>query len=409
MQKKDNAYEAPSLFTKIYQLLMKFPLLQNIRGLFYFIDGVFLLFIKKPKKQAGEKKKLLIIVSFALGDCIMFIKAMEGLRELYSSDQWEITVTCQRACSVLFKDLADHVIGLEYTKASVDLKTRFDNYKEIRKVNYDLIIDPISSSDCSPNVFMSRAAIGDKKIGVLEWEPRKYQCPKWMRKKIYDEVINISKKDLHRIKLYEEVVRALGYKDFVGEVAKINSEECKELDLPEKFFVLFPSASLKVKKWPLDRCAEIADRIYRTTGYPLVLCGTEHDRADAEKMLSFSKENIEVIDCIGKTNVLQLAGVIGKAAFVVTNDTSVYHIAVSMNRKTFLLCGGYVYKRFANYDYDSINNPVLIYKWRKCFDCNNNCNQSFDETYPCVFDITVDAVWEELSKYFKEELVIEVN
>lgn len=394
-----NTYEAPSLFTKIYQLLMKFPLLQNIRAAFYFVDFFLLLGIKKPSKSKGERKKLLLVVSFALGDCILFMKAFEGYRQLYNKDEWEITVTCQKACSILFEGIADKVIGLEYTKASVNMKARRNNYQIIRRDYYDLIIDPISASDCSPNVFMTRAACGDKKIGFLEWEPRNYQCPNWMRKKIYDEIIDIKGKDLHRIALYEEELKTLGLSDYKGGPATLREVPLNE-ELPKEFFIVFPSASLKVKKWPVERCSEIADRVYKKTNLPIVLIGTEHDRADAEMMVRGFKEKIPVIDKIGKTNVLELAMLIGKASFVITNDTSVYHIAVAKSVDTFLLCGGYVYKRFALYDYEGYKNPVLINSYRPCYDCNNNCNQNFDEVYPCVDDVSVDMVWDAFCKYY---------
>lgn len=412
---KQNTYEAPGLFTRIYQLLMRFPILQNIRILFYFIDSVLLLFAGRPRKKSSEgakntlhRKKLLIVVSFALGDCVLFMEAMKGFRKLYPSDEWEITVTCQKACTSMFKSLADNVIGLEYTKASVDIGVRFKNYCEIRKERYDLIIDPISSSDCSPNVFMTRAACVNrdgKKIGVLEKEPRPYQCPGWMRKKIYDEIIHIDEMDLHRIRLYEKVLRKLGLSDYNGHPAELESvglpEETKKLldSCENGYFIVFPSASLQVKKWPIDRCSEIVDRIYRATGYQLVLIGTEHDRPDAKLMIDALKEKVEIIDCIGKTNVAQLPELIGGARLVVTNDTSVYHISVAKQVKTFLLCGGYVFKRFAAYNYEGYNNPVLVYKWRECYDCNNNCKYQVDDTYPCVKDVTVDMVWSEISSY----------
>ena len=396
-----SAYEAPALFTRIYQLLMKFPLLQNIRAVFFFVDFFLLLAIKKPKKSTSGRKKLLVIVSFALGDCIMFMKAYEGIRRLYPTDEWEITVTCQKACGQLFNGIADNVIGLEYTKASVNMATRFENYKKLRERYYDLVIDPISSSECSPNVFATRAVCADSKIGFLEWESKGYQCPGWMRNSIYKKVYKIEGKDLHRIALYGEELKLLGLKDYIAGPAKL-VDVAIDLELPEKFFILFPSASLKVKKWPIDRCAEIVDRIYEKTKLPIVLCGTEHDRIDAKEMVGLIKSDVPIVDMIGKTNVMQLATLIGKARFVITNDTSVYHISVAKGVDTFLLCGGYVYKRFAAYNYPGYKTPVLINSYMSCYDCNNNCTRHFDQTYPCVEAVSVDMVWDAFVKKLPE-------
>lgn len=56
--------------------------------------------------------------------------------------------------------------------------------------------------------------------------------------------------------------------------------------LPEKYFIVFPSASLPVKQWPIERFAEITRRIYKKTGWTLVVCGTKRDAGTIDTFLN---------------------------------------------------------------------------------------------------------------------------
>ena len=50
-----------TLFTKVNNAVLKNEKLRNIKSIYYYIDGVRLKFIKKPKKQENKKKKVIII------------------------------------------------------------------------------------------------------------------------------------------------------------------------------------------------------------------------------------------------------------------------------------------------------------------------------------------------------------
>lgn len=386
-------YEAPSLFIQIYQLLMKFPILQNIRLIFYIIDMILLLFDRKPKLDSTGKKRVLVVFPFALGDCVLFCGTAEYYRILYPISEYELSIVCQKANAELVEPYFDKVLSFQFTKASVDIGCRNAIYREIRKYYYDIVIDPFSCSDCTPNIFTVNATCGTQKIGFIESETKRYQCPEWIRNKIYSRVIPIDEANLHRLTYYYTVLQKLGLEG--GEAHPMVFERIPlQFDLPDEYFIIFPTASLSVKKWPIERYAELAKRIYHKCNIPLVICGTEHDREDSGKLLAMISE-VNCINIIGKTNVMQFAEVIGRAAFIVTNDTSAYHIAVAQMKKVFILAGGYVFDMFANYVYgkQGFIRPILIYKKRECFNCNNYCKYQITDVYPCLMDITIEDAW----------------
>ena len=391
--KKKNHKGNTSLFYKILQVLMRLPALQNIRILFYFYDKMILAFLRKPKQIQSGKKKILVVFPFALGDCVLFLGAIENMRRIYPGEQYCLSITCQSGYEALFEPYFDTVIPFQYQKASVNPFYRAAMWKKLRQNYYDMVIDPIGCEECSPNVYVTNAVCADKKTGVLAKSDKKVQCPRWMRSHIYDTVIMIEQKHLHKIRYYARVWEKIGGISATAHPADLPRISLK-IKLPEHYFIIFPSASLPAKQWTVEGFAEIARRFHGLTGYPLVVCGTEHDAETIEKMLQQIPE-MPVINLVGKTDVNEFIEVIGRADILITNDTSAYHIGVAQRRKVCIVTGGYVYDAFINYQYaaEGFENPSIVCKWRKCYNCNNMCSYKVKDVYPCVEENTVEDVW----------------
>ena len=398
---KENSYSISSFFLKINQIIWKHAFLQKARVIFYFLDRILLVGLKQvePDKK-NKKKKVLLIYNMALGDGIMFLGVAEHFRKIYMKSEYELTIACQRAFSDLYLEsgIFDKVIPCDFAGSVLNMKNRRALFAVIRKQAYDIIVDPVGCDNCTMNIFVTRAAIGKKKIGVVDKSLPHIQCPKWIRKKIYTDVIEIHKPQLHLIEFYAEFIRELGDKTCVAKPAAFGHIELG-LDIPNKFFIIFPAASMQVKRWPLDRFAYIATKIQQKTGMPLVLCGTSHDWSVLEEFLKLIP-NVQTVNLVGKTNIMRFIELIGRADLVVTNDTSAYHIAVAQKRKTALICGGYTYTRYANYHYSQQGypDPVLITNPMKCFDCNNYCQYNNREIFPCIEEISKEKAWLEIEK-----------
>lgn len=406
--KKENSYNISNIFLKFNQLLWKKSFLQNIRVVFYFIDGLLLLFCggkKTCRKSRNGRKKVLIVYNMALGDGIMFYGVSQHIREIWPKEQYEISIACQSAFCSLYESagIYDKVLPFDFSGAVVNLKKRRELFKKLREEYYDLVIDPVGCEDCTTNIFVTRAAKGGKKIGVLDVSLKTHQTPKWLRRKIYDEVLEIDQKNIHLIQYYAEFFRKLGADGCIAKPADLPKLELP-FELPERFFIVFPVASMAVKKWPLDRYEYITEKIYEKTGMSLVVCGTEHDRAGIEEFRKLLKKT-PVIDCIGKTNIMQFTELIGRASLVVSNDTSAYHIAMARQVPVVMICGGYTYHRYAKYDYkkEGCKNPVLICRKMECYDCNNHCCHNGFDVFPCIEKIGQEAAWKKINTLIESE------
>ena len=382
------------MFGKILQLMLSIPVLQNIRLVFYFFDAICLLGIKKPKRN-GKKEKVLIVFTHALGDAVMFYGAVPYLYMAYPKEKYEIYLTCHQAYRDLFAAAFQNVLAVDYRKASVNPVYRFRMLKKLRKIYFDIAVDPIGSEECGPNVFAMNAVCAGKKIGVLAEQDKRYQCPGWLRNKIYDVLIPEGK-NIHKVRHYANVCSYLLGMGCQPQLARLPMAD--SVSLPDEFFIIYPSASAPVKRWPVERYADIAGKIYEETHWKMVVCGTDSDRKVTESFISMVPQ-IPIVNMLGKTTVMELIGIIGRAQIVVTNDTSVYHIAVATGRKTCVVSGCYVYNLFLDYLSDGYDQNVqIVAHKRKCMNCSNQCIYKVETVYPCLLEIPVDEVWDAIQR-----------
>jgi len=88
---------------------------------------------------------------------------------------------------------------------------------------------------------------------------------------------------------------------------------------------LQPGASDEDKRWPAEGFAELADILTHEFDARVVLLGTEEERPIGTRIMELMAET--PIDTFGKSNIPQLAAILDRADFLVTNDTGVMHVA----------------------------------------------------------------------------------
>lgn len=407
MRNKQNYSSSFSL--KLYNLCQRFPFLRKLKVLLYFVDGLALLFIKKPKYIKRKKREILVMYNYAFGDGVIWLCTARELRKIYPKKDYKITLICQKGINSIYENekIFDEIIPFPLTKATFDLKTRFSLYKLLRKKYYDIVLDPIGVAECTTNVFMSRALVAKEKITLLDATLDKYLCPKWLYKKVYTKIIEIKESNLSLLEFYAYLIRGLGRPDYEVELHKINVKKIN-VDLPNEYYIIFPSASTHLKRWPIDRYASIARKVYEKTKLPILFCGTNSDLDSINELKKLIKD-IPSYDIVGKTTLLEFIGVIKKARFVITNDTSTYHIAVTNEIPVTLISGGYTYSRYCEYNFknkDKYLRPYLAMSNDKCFNCDNVCKylKSRDKVWPCLDKVTVDMAWNVIEKMIDENV-----
>lgn len=400
-------------FNTLYNLIQKRSNLKKMKILLYYFDSFVLFFSKKIKYIKGKKKKVLIIYNLALGDGVIFNCSASDYRKIYPKKDYEITFVCQNGVESLYKNnhLFDKVINVDFNKSAINPCYRIKTIKKIREVYYDIVVDPVGIFDCTTNVLMTRVSLGKVKIGFIDHNKEMFLSKKYIDK-IYHQVYDIqTDKMLSLVEYYQVIINMLSDGKINHEVGlKALELKSPKVKLPKSYFVIFPSASIELKRWPIERYREIAKRVYQLTGLPLLVCGTSVDYESVNLLIDGLE--IDVVNLLGKTNLNDYFYIIKNAKFVVTNDTSAYHIAVVNQVPVVIVSGGYDFDRYISYDFkrkDEFKKPYIVVKRKKCFNCNEKCSffNKEDKNWKCLDEITVEMVWQSIYKLLVDEGICE--
>ena len=396
--KKNNS---ASLFIKIYSLFQKSTFLKKMKSIMYYFDRIILLFVKKKKYNVSKRKKVLVIFNLAFGDGIVFINSIMELRRIYPKNKFELTLAIQKGLEKIYDStkIFDRIMSLDFNKSTVNIKERIKTIKVLNDAYYDIVLDPVGANECLTNVLMVRNISGSKKIGCV-FDEYKKSCPKHILKKTYNKIKSIKEKTLI------EQYYSFFYDNYVIDYCKLPKEKCK-IELPEHYFIVFPSASMELKKWPIDRYAQIVKKIYNKTKFNLVLCGTQSDKDDCNRLIELLDNKVPFTNIIEQTSLLEFIDIIDRAQFVITNDTSTYHISVINQTPVTIISGAYTYDRYVSYDFkgkDKYLKPYIVVPKIKCMNCYNRCPKikTGDKIWPCLNDISVNDAWKVIEKMIDE-------
>lgn len=103
----------------------------------------------------------------------------------------------------------------------------------------------------------------------------------------------------------------------------------------EKYAVLIPGTTWSSKNWPTDFFAQTAQLIAKD--FKIVICGGKAEIALGKEIQE--KARVSVVNIVGRTTLLQMAGIIEGAAVVIAGDTGPLHIAAALQVPTVAIFG----------------------------------------------------------------------
>jgi ADP-heptose:LPS heptosyltransferase len=104
------------------------------------------------------------------------------------------------------------------------------------------------------------------------------------------------------------------------------------------YVLLCPWTSCQARTYALDRFARAARRLSEETGWPVVVSGTESDRAAGDEMSSVLDGR--GVNLVGATDLSALAALVEGARLVLTNNTSTMHLADALRAPAVVLFSG---------------------------------------------------------------------
>ncbi|MDR1196250.1 MAG: glycosyltransferase family 9 protein [Endomicrobium sp.] len=269
--------------------------------------------------------KILIIKPSSFGDIVQAAGSAAALKKAYPD--------C-RISWVVFKqweeltDIFSDIDNIYVWDRNIGVKGFFKVLKEIRKTEFDIIID---LQGLLRSALLAKMAKGKIKIGV----PGMKEHSSILIKEPYPENANINA-TLRNL----EPARFLTGKKFTPEVnVKINDNTLREakniLDnagIKENFIALMPFARGKGKDWSAGNYLKLIDLIKKKYPfYGIVVLGSKNDYG------KIKSDNIA--DICGKTNIKELAAILSKSSLAVGADTGSMHLAAVLNVPSIFIFG----------------------------------------------------------------------
>ncbi len=133
-----------------------------------------------------------------------------------------------------------------------------------------------------------------------------------------------------------DTTKRLGFSD---EARKSADAFLRAHDLAEKkFAIISPSAGNKIKNWPADRFARVAEHLV-ARGVPVVVIGGPRDKEEVNAMVAALEKPEGIINALGVFSIDELKAFIARAGLFVAVDTGPIYIAEAFGVSTVDITG----------------------------------------------------------------------
>lgn len=284
-------------------------------------------------------KNILIIKPSSIGDVIHALPFLKALRERYpdAAISWLIN----RGIDEIIRNnpYLNEVILFERKKwgSFDDIGYKFKGIaeflRELRRKQFDLVVDLQGLFRSGVIAYLSGASYRIGFANAREFSPI-----------FYNYRVSHPPVEMHAVDRYLLIAKELGaditIKDFTINIP-LNEEKYIDsligMNKRSALIAINPSARWETKMWPLNKYAELADRIASGLNAQIIFIGSRKDEERINMLSSLVKT--KPINLCGKTNLLQLTALLKKTALLITNDSGPMHIAAAVETHVVAIFG----------------------------------------------------------------------
>ena len=351
-------------------------------------------------------RSILIVKLSAIGDVIQTLPMLEALKKQYPQARIDWVVE-EDASTLLFshpminrviisrrKSWLKKVLKLEEFWKTLREMGRF--VRELRRAHYDWVIDNHGIFKSGLIVLLSR---GRRKIGFQASAGIAEEGSYFFTHERY-KPLSIER---HALERYLDLVSQMGVRiDPTAFHFPVPPDSLKEAEtlLRQKGFgsrplvVLHPVAKWETKQWPAEKFAILISILARRKA-SVVITGSPHDEGPVKEILHRTGDSVKVLNLVGKTNLMELAGIFSLSDLVLSPDTGPMHLAAAVKAPLIALFGPTAPWRTGPYG----NNPAIIRKDLPC----SPCFQKKCRTMECMNSISVEEVLDAVEQKLKEK------
>jgi len=394
---------------------MKFLLFLLVH-LYYEIESLFFKLI-----PAKKEKSILFIKIDAIGDFVIWMDVAESLKK--SNPDYKISVIVSKTCKELAEktNYFDEVISIDKDKWLYNFIYRFKFINKLTNRKFEKILNPIFSRDFFYQDQLIRVLKSNSKIGYFSDYSNNINILKGFTKNgdlivlinkrlfkkgnsFYNYLVqpnsNLTMEKSRNAHFFRETLNPM----FLSHIP-ILPFSLPELSsfsnlIEKQYIILFIGASTNRKVWPFQKYIQLIKYLSNET---IIVSGGKGEEYLWEKIINEDHENDckNVLNFIGKTELIQLFSLIKNAKWIITNDTSASHICVVTQTPSVCILGGAHYGRFHPYfiEKESPNDqlPRIANYKMDCYNCNLNCKfikNNKNNIWPCIENIEMSQIIE---------------
>ena len=338
--------------------------------------------------SSGRPERVLLIKFWGMGSLVCATPLALALRERHPGMRLDLLTFDFQKQTATFLGFADRIITLSPQSLAGFLRSTLSVVSEIRRTRYSAVIDL--------EFFSKFTAI----LAYLSGAPMRigFQFRPIDRGNLFTHAVPFNDR-LHVTRIFRSLGAPLGVSDAPAayprlepgpeDVAAVRSL-LGAAATPPAYVVLNANVSEQsahLRRWPLDRYAELAVQLAREDGCGIVLVGGPADREYVADLARRIGPLPGLADLSGRLTVPQLAAVLRGAAAVVTSDTGPMHLAVAVGAPVIAFFGtetptlfGPIGERHAVIRRDLACSPCLTVYNEKIFHCpyGNACMQTIE-------------------------------
>jgi len=331
-----------------------------------------------------KTEKILVVSTSWLGDAIITLPTLQGLRTLFP--EAHIAILAKDTIADIFK-----------TVDTVDEIIPFQKGKGLRKVRRILKTAALLGKKKFDRAIIFPRSLGSALTCFLARIPKRIGFAANGRSLLLTEAIERDSEILskHQVHYYKKLLKTMGT-PVCPELPSIQVPEKNRSwardflggnrDASRPFLVgINPGATYgEAKQWLPERYGALAKRLFQNSGCDIIIFGDQQSGPLAEK-INRGLEN-RGIDVTGKTDILQLAALLRACDLLVTNDTGPMHVACALETPVVAIYGSTNPKTTSPLGPDA----VMVKKDLPCSPCMQRiCPEGH---HLCMKNVSVDEV-----------------
>lgn len=353
-------------------------MLKNIKK---YIDKISAPLFLPPVNRENWNQRVLLIKIDAIGDFFLFTGPLRNYLRFYNDK--EVYLAVDKCCLSIAKLYLpeERLICVDRNKYYVDPDHRLQVLSKIRDIGFATVIGSIVRMSIQDDLALYSSALNRYGLDVGRRKKQLHTS--------YNSIVKTKQGWNHVLDREVGFYNGVTGDNFSLEDAlpyiPLNSSD---FSIGHPYFVLLPEAGDIQRMYPWNKYVNLINTLNRIYRLKCVVLG-------GGKSSDFNtNDNSDIINMVGKTNILRTLEIIKNAEFVIGNETGVTHAAWIMEKPTVMICGeGHSVPCGGFWPLNQYCQTVN--KTMDCCGCGWECKFPLQK-YKCIKDITVDEILNKL-------------